>query len=475
MPANLIIFMENLELPLQNVLNFRDCFTFLAEKYKLAIFVEGAPFQEIIQPQDARKAILSGALDKVICSIALLYDYDLFSSPYEISQRLIILRKRYTYPWDLPCISLEEMIRTSQDVKKLLNPFYTPRQFANIEMVENIVNSLSFQQKTDIQKGISVSSLSQKQRQSVEEIVEYSYIGMHAETIQDINFFMSERQIRKHENMIRVTDKRPVVYDFISSESDLGISQEKLKKNNEKRPSVAFFMTQKSVSLKEIFDQVPPTKAGETIEVTSVIAGKSCLMFGASFTNALLLSKALIRLFDLRHVRLNAKNYRLDRRQFLFTQDIKQVSAILQEIIPLPVRRSITNNTYKANNSTLTSWQQDEVMRQIRQESCRRVVVSGNADFRKFKKEFLNIRDTSSFTKYNLGYVFFGNMMEDISRIIEQNIPTYVTQFDKLIITGEKIVHQGSGDYPDDFRIRLNIPTSTGIRPLIGVSAPKRW
>jgi hypothetical protein len=179
------INMQNLIISLKDVQNFRDCFTYLAEKYKFAIFVEGVPFRETLTNEETRRVTLSGPLDKVIRNIASLYDYDLFSTPYEISQHLIILSKKYTYPWDLPCVSFEEILKTSQDITKLLSNFYIDSIYPNIELAKNIDISLSYQQKENLKKGISVSSLLQDQKKYVWEAIKYGYVGIHGSTLQD--------------------------------------------------------------------------------------------------------------------------------------------------------------------------------------------------------------------------------------------------------------------------------------------------
>jgi hypothetical protein len=472
--------MQNLEISLKNVQNFRDCFTHLAEKYKLAIFVEGAPFQETLNDEETRNVMLSGPLDKVIRSVANLYDYEIFSTPRELSQRLIILSKKYTYPWDLPCLSFEEILKTSQDITKLLSNFYVDRRNTNVELAQNVDTTLSFQQKEDLKKGIAVSSLLPDQKKHVWEIVKYTYVGIHS-TFQDAQTMMAQRQIRREDNII-VTQKKGVlqerlaIYDRITNEPDQGGNTARHKKNNAKRPPVTFYFTQQTQTIKEIFDQIPPTHMGEIVEIAPSIAHKPCLMYGAIFTTSIPVAIALVRLFDLRNVRLDRKHYRLERKQFPFTTDIEQVAPLLKAMTPLPLHRSIARDTHQDDEVFSAGWRIDEKISQLTREIFRRISLGAETDLKKSQKKILSISETSEFTQKYIAYLYLSTEIADIySLMLEKDLPDYIKQFNKLVITGESYKKDNQGQSINYYRLRLSLPSVEGSQPIVELNVPQKW
>ena len=65
--------------------------------------------------------------------------------------------------------------------------------------------------------------------------------------------------------------------------------------------------------------------------------------------------------------------------------------------------------------------------------------------------------------------------MVEISRILESDVPDYVTKFDKLILTGEPYQKNYQGSIVSYYRLDLSFPSADGSGRCIGLDVPKEW
>lgn len=151
---------------------FRDALTALAEQGHTLILAEGAPLHPKLPPKDVPALPQDRPLEEAIRKVAAAYDYDV-ERDTERRGSIFLLRKRYTDPHDLPCVTFDECARSVQDIIRVMSPFTpdsspgmsaSPRASSTINELEatfyGLINSLTPEQMQALQnKSLRVASL----------------------------------------------------------------------------------------------------------------------------------------------------------------------------------------------------------------------------------------------------------------------------------------------------------------------------
>ena len=165
---------------------FRRHLEALAQRYKIAFVIEDEPSPGTLAGIDAAsldKSVRDAQLSQkqTVEKVAEVYDY-------QADQRepdLVLLRKRYRDPADLPQITYEECVHSLQSLKRALGavlptlpiPFRTDTLIPRDYVLQKFYQSLDAGRLEAMQAGVPVKDLLPEQRKRAWEFVSFFYLG----------------------------------------------------------------------------------------------------------------------------------------------------------------------------------------------------------------------------------------------------------------------------------------------------------
>ena len=175
---------------------FRDALAALAQQGHVTILAEGAPLHPKLVPKDAPALPQNTPLEDAVQQVAAAYDYDAERN-MERKGKIFLLRKRYTDPNDLPCVTLEECARTMQDVVRVMSPFapdtrFPPQGDVYHDSTRVLIQSLTPEQKLAVPKGLPISSLTPEQQTKIWNFALYFPVTRPFQAAQNADFFLRQ-------------------------------------------------------------------------------------------------------------------------------------------------------------------------------------------------------------------------------------------------------------------------------------------
>jgi hypothetical protein len=157
----------------------------IATQGKFAILAEDAPLYSHLASEEV-KSFSDTPLpaDEMVERFATAYDYKVWmvtrgGRSHRPQEKVYILKKRYSNPRDLPCVTVEECRNAVRDIRRMLaSQEPQPPVTTQTELVQTIWHTLSPEQRQAIQQpaGIPVIALASTQREQMRRLVMYAYI-----------------------------------------------------------------------------------------------------------------------------------------------------------------------------------------------------------------------------------------------------------------------------------------------------------
>jgi hypothetical protein len=168
---------------------FQDVLQALSARLKVSLLAEDQPLNLELSPAEA--APLLAALkdeklsdEEVIRRVAEAFDY----LAIRHKPTVFLLKKRFTSPYDLPCVTPEEWGEASQDVIRVLKA-YSPgiTQFSKDPATRELIRSFSPEQLAALasEEGLPLASLNPAQKQAVWRCCLFFYVQAPFDKILD--------------------------------------------------------------------------------------------------------------------------------------------------------------------------------------------------------------------------------------------------------------------------------------------------
>jgi hypothetical protein len=162
----------------------------LSERCRCAILVEGWPIKDEVDPATL-PPIFHSEQEKMrpedAAKILEMFDYSV-----EQRRNVLLLRKRYSSPDDLPAITIEEARDAVRDVQTVISPFFLNLKRGGASSdpaVKQFITSLAPEQlaaMADPSKGLPLSDLSPEQRAATWRVSLHFYTGRPERAIQAV-------------------------------------------------------------------------------------------------------------------------------------------------------------------------------------------------------------------------------------------------------------------------------------------------
>lgn len=165
--------------------NFQDALMALAEQGRMAIVAEGVPLHSTL-PKDKAPDIAGGVpLGQAISRVADAYDYAV-----ERQDHVLILKKRYTDPEDLPGVTLDECRQSLDAVVRVLDAFNPHLKLPgpiDVVLVQDFTNTLTPEQEQAMQaKTLHYSDLAPGQQALIVRTILYENVQSPSQDVQNL-------------------------------------------------------------------------------------------------------------------------------------------------------------------------------------------------------------------------------------------------------------------------------------------------
>lgn len=290
---------------------------------------------------------------------------------YELSKEfnLIILKKQYTSPYDIPCVTIGEVEFCLNGITKILNSVnherLTEKGLTPFGLVtKNVLLDPIGVEK--LVKGVSVQELSENSRKNLQSLCFWNYLRRPLEkfigsegiwnpgrSISDFSF-----QVRGKSTFSRVADKENS-FDFSSElRTDITSAAEAAKVFNKFEAPQSL----QSISLWELTERLS-TKSTKC-EVDSSLAGKTVTVIGdVKLSTPARLLRAVAQIYGLSIKNLQAKDgsqiLRLTERPIRLPKNYMEVADCVLESLPTPLYRSCIKFEKIASNKSNSELQKE--------------------------------------------------------------------------------------------------------------------
>lgn len=173
----------------QKASTFSSAFTALSQQAHAAVVAEDQPLHMILTPQAASGLRLSPdgeALSTLLPKLAAAYDYTVQSSG-----KVVLLKKRYTDPADLPSVTVKECALGLAEASRYLdnfNPHFPKGEIDDSPAMKDLIYSLTPEQLEamgDNKRGVPVASLAPEHQQEVAVFLLHFYIQRSTRNFSD--------------------------------------------------------------------------------------------------------------------------------------------------------------------------------------------------------------------------------------------------------------------------------------------------
>jgi hypothetical protein len=144
---------------------FSSALRAISDQSKVTFVIEGFPIKSALPTGDADKTKGDLSVEEAVNRIAREYDYTVVPPLRngDREKRIFVLKKRYSSPYDLPGVTLEEYVLAMNDISRVLKAHLPqPAWTTNLDFARTFLRTLSSEQKQILEKGerLPVSSLS---------------------------------------------------------------------------------------------------------------------------------------------------------------------------------------------------------------------------------------------------------------------------------------------------------------------------
>ena len=138
--------------------SFQTIFSELTKQAHINIVCESVPYHSVLSIDEGKTArqVLDDSeisVDEKVKKVAIAFDYD--------AQKwgdTFVLTKRYSAPFDIPEVTLDEALQSCRNFLKAVE-FFNPHQDDDTLIVRDLLNSASVEEEQQLTDGITVSSL----------------------------------------------------------------------------------------------------------------------------------------------------------------------------------------------------------------------------------------------------------------------------------------------------------------------------
>lgn len=181
-------FEPTFSLTRQQASTFQSAFTALANKTHLTFVAEGQPLKTTLDPNTPLDLKEGGEpLFVLVAKVAAAYDYDAGRQG-----NIVLLKKRFTDPADLPDVTLAECAAAVKDVLSItdaLNPHLKSGAIEDTPSIRTFLQSFTPEQlkaMADEQQGMALTALSPQQQRGVQQIMNYMYVQQPVDILQPL-------------------------------------------------------------------------------------------------------------------------------------------------------------------------------------------------------------------------------------------------------------------------------------------------
>lgn len=481
--------MDKIKLSAAQTRDFGSVMTTLSEQSRQTIVIEGAPMVRELTPNVIAALPKEGNAQEVIRRVAWAFDYDVLPSPnVGKSGGVVLLRKRYTDPRDLPPVTFEECYKAIKDVQKILALFAPqPPITNNVHFVNETAASFSDEQKERLSKGgIRVSELSASQRKAVERMAAHLYITTPSQDIEQMVLSLEDdRKATLGEETPKFSQSKEVglvqqtkygkwfrsVYDI--SFGLMGVPPLSA-------PDVDFDRAPQASTLKEIVARLQKAFPQKSFAIDPILGDRKTMIFGAEFAPSADVFASLARVHGLRLVEKKDGAMLITPLPFKPARDVNELYDVVRKALPASLLRAFrdgedaqyrtemqtqrikddkisrqANADYKAGQITFTQagdrivaagimgrWENDRLKLEewgqrpdrVGSEAVRRLRQYFNEAYRKSGKG-TPFRTLNPPTRAAFGIILMAKLGRQLQAMPKDGGPMYIRYFDDAIVT----------------------------------------
>jgi hypothetical protein len=277
------------------------------------------------------------------------YDYDIARNESEASSTpdVIVLRKRFSEPTDLPDVTKDECLESLISAKRLMLRLNKGTSADIPELTKNSLRSFSSEDlKRLSSSGIPVRDLTEEQREWFVQIANYFYLAKPLETLKKCEVLLkaSDDFILVSGSKIQQDDQNQL--DILTKDS-IGSIRIPI---NQLAPdlNVAPLLPSAILPDLETISAETPSTLGNSIsllpshriDVSPTISAKTIFISGAKYGDLAHLVRGMAKVYGLHAVGLKDQSWQISPQQTPGNVSVQNLYAIIKQVLPLSLIRS---------------------------------------------------------------------------------------------------------------------------------------